>query len=290
MNWFWLALIFAFLSSINVFIYKTILKECDEYLVGWLASLLSLPVLTFIVGLFYSFPRVDYYFGLGIMGTVTLNLIASIFSFRAIKLAEISLLAPMAAFNPVFTTLIASLTLREMPGLRGWLGILVIVTGAYLLNLHSWREGLLMPWKKLLVNRGVVLILICYFIWGVTPIFEKLAIQHTEPQVPPFVSLVAGFFLGLGLLPVMLKKSKHPWQQIKEHWRAFLVTGLLGGLAAAAAFTAFSLTYLGYATAVFKLSMIFAVLWGHWFLKEAAMKEKLLASMVMFIGVLLLIL
>jgi len=288
--WFWLALTFAILSSINVLIYKNILKRSDEYVVAWISSIFTLPVLALIVLLFYQIPRVDWFFAFGIIGTVSLNVMAGILSFRAIKLTDISLIAPISAFNPVFTTLISFFTLKETPDLKGVIGIATIVIGAYVLNLTSFKDGIFVPFKKLFSHKGVVLALICNFIWGITPVFEKIAIKHTFPQVPPFVSLVGSFSLAVAFWPIMLKKSRSPLTQIRIHLRSFLLAGVFGGIAGAAGFTAYSLTKLGYATAIFKLSMIFTVIWGYLFLKEPAIKEKLLGSVIMLIGVLLLVL
>lgn len=287
--WFYFALTFAFLSSINILIYKTILKKSDEYFVAWISPLLGLPVLFVIILFFYQIPRIDLIFALGISGTVILNVIAGILSFRSIKITNLSLIAPISAFNPVFTTIISLVALREVPSFKGMMGILVIVFGAYLLHISSLKKGILTPFKSLFSNKGVVLALVCNFIWGVTPIFEKTAIKHTYPQVPPFVSLVASFFLTLAFLPIMLKKSKKPFTQIRIHLKPLLLVGFLGGLAAAAAFIAFSLTNLGYVTAIFKLSMIFTIIWGYLFLKEPAIKERLLGAAVMLIGVFLLV-
>lgn len=288
--WFWLALTFAILSSINVLIYKIILKRSDEYVVAWISSIFALPILALIVLLFYQIPRVDWFFAFGIIGTVSLNVMAGILSFRAIKLTDISLIAPISAFNPVFTTLVSFFTLKETPDLKGAIGVATIVIGAYVLNFTSFKDGIFVPFKKLFSHKGVVLALICNFIWGITPVFEKIAIRHTFPQVPPFVSLVGSFSLAIAFWPIMLKKSRNPFAQIRLHFRSFLLAGIFGGIAAAAAFTAYSLTNLGYATAIFKLSMVFTVIWGYLFLKEPAIKEKLLGSVIMLIGVLLLVL
>lgn len=288
--WFWFALTFAFLSSLSTLVFKIILKRSDEYVTAWASSVFNLPVLALIIFFFYQIPKIDKFFIFGTAVAALLNVLAGILSFRAIRIADISLIAPISAFNPVFTTIISLFTLREIPSLKGVIGILTIVLGAYLLNLGSLKKGILTPFKKLFSNPGVLLALICMFIWAITPIFEKTAIIHTQPRVPPFASLVANSFLILALLPIMLKKSKNPLGKIKINIKGYLLTGVLGGIAAAAAFNAFNLSQLGSVTAIFKLSMLFNVFWGYLFLGEKEIKSRLLGSVVMFVGVLLLIL
>lgn len=287
--WVWLALTFAFLSSINILLIKLTLKKVDEYVMVWVGALFGLPFLAIIILLFYQFPKIDSIFLIGVMGSAILNIFAGLLSYRSIKISEMSLVTPISAFNPAFTTIISFVTLKEIPSLKGFSGIILIALGAYLLNISSVKKGILDPLKKLFSHRGVQLALVCNLIWAITPTFEKTAIFHTQPQVPPFVSLIAGFLLSLFFLPIMLKKSKNPLHQIKMNLKVFLLMGVIGAVASAAAFQAFSLSKLGYVTAIFKLSMLFNIAWGFLFLKEKGIKEKLLGAVVMFAGVLILV-
>ena len=287
--WFWLALTFAFLVSIISLISKIILRKADEYVVAWVSAWIGLPVLLLIILKFFQIPQVDSVFWLATLCSSSLNVIAGIFLYRAMKLTDLSLIAPISAFNPVFTTLVSFFTLGETPSLRGALGVGIIVLGAYLLQFKALREGFLAPFKRLFSHKGVVLFLISNLIWAITPTFEKTAIFHTKPEVPSFVSLIGGIFLSLGFLPIMLKKSKAPLVQFRAHLKLFVIIGALGGIASFAGFTAFSLTNLGYATAIFKLSMVFTTVWGYLFLKEPGIKERFLGAAVMFGGVILLV-
>ena len=75
----------------------------------------------------------------------------------------------------------------------------------------------------------------------------------------------------------------------KKYIKPLLIIGVLAAVGQVAAMIAFSLTQLGFATAIFKLSMILSVILGWLFFKEHDIKERLLGSFVMLIGVLLLI-
>ena len=287
--WIWLALTFAVLSSINILLIKITLKKVDEYVMAWVGAFIGLPFLAVIILFFYQFPKVDSVFLIGVMGSAILNIVAGLLSYRSIKISEMSLLAPISAFNPVFTMIVSLITLKEIPSTRGFAGVFVIALGAYLLNASVVKKGILAPLKKLFSHRGVQLAMACNLIWAITPTFEKTAIFHTTPNVPPFVSLAAGFLLSLFFLPIMLKKSKNPFSQIRMNIKVFLLMGVIGAIASAAAFQAFSLAKLGYVTAIFKLSMLFNVVWGYLFLKEKGIRERLIGSIVMFAGVLILV-
>ncbi len=288
--WFPFALTFALVSSLGVIIAKKIMRETNEYFYLFLGGLFSLPFLLFIVLFFYKIPKVDEVFILAVAASSLMGVLAAVLAYRAIKISDVSLVAPLAAFNPVFTAILAFFFLGELVDFKGWVGIFLVVLGAYLLELPRIKSGFLVPLKGLSMNRGVQYSIAAYFIWAVTPIFEKTAILHTSPQVPPFASLI-GMSMSIAIFAVLLSarsKVKNPLRIARKFLLLFLLVGLLGGIGQASAFIAFSLTNLGFATAVFKLSMIFTVFLGWLFLKERNIKERLGGSVVMLSGVFLL--
>lgn len=286
--WFFFAITFAVVSSVGAIIAKRVMREVDEYLYLTVGGLFTIPFLFIIVIYFYQIPRVDLIFTWAILGSVIIGIFAAIFAYRAIKISEISLVSPISAFNPAFTALIAFTVLGETLDFKKILGIIIICFGAYLLGVSKGEGGLLKPLKALLINKGIQLSLAAYFIWALTPIFEKTAIFHTTPQTPPFVSLV-----GMGLSTFIfgalsIKFSRNNFPKIKKFIPLFLIGGILGSIAQSSAMIAFSLGNLGLVTAIFKLSMIFTVLLGWLFFKEKNIKNRFLGAAVMLIGVFLL--
>lgn len=290
--WFPFALVFALTSSVGVLIAKKIMEKTDEYFFLFVGSVLTLPFLLLIIITFYQIPEVDGTFVLSVVASSGIGVIAAVLAYRAIKIADISLVAPLAAFSPVFTTFFSLLFLKESVDLKGWLGILTIVAGAYLLELSKARSDIMAPFKALYLNKGVQYSFVAYFLWSITPIFEKTAILHTSPQVPAFASLggMAVTTLAFGFLLPIFSKTESKFIAAKKFLPLFLLGGLLGGVGLVSAFTAFSLTNLGFAEAVFKLSAVFTVILGWLFLKERNVKERLLGSIVMLSGVTLLVL
>lgn len=288
--WFPFALIFALVTSFGFIIAKKIMQEADEYFYLFLGGLFSLPVLLFIVLIFYEIPKVDEVFILVVAASSLMGVLAAVLAYRAIKISEVSLVASLSAFSPVFTAILAFLFLGELVGLKGWFGIFLVVLGAYLLELSRIKSGFLAPFKGLSTNRGVRYSIAAYFIWSITPVFEKTAILHTNPQVPPFAALVGMGVttVAFGLLLPTLSKIRNPLRTARKFLPVLLLVGLLGGVGLASAFIAFSLTNLGFVSAVFRLSIIFTVVLGCIFFKERKIKDKLLGSLIMLIGVFLL--
>ncbi|NUQ84784.1 MAG: DMT family transporter [Anaerolineales bacterium] len=183
--WVVFALGAALLTSLNPILYKRMLKEANTLVVVWGVTLLALPLLgLFAFAFIPQFPKFDWLFMLGVLGSAGLNAVAHLSSTRALKLADVSLVTPLLIFSPVFTVLISALFLGEIPSLRGLLGVGLVLAGAYWLNYRSGADWFT-PFKSLALTPAVTLVLLAGFLWAVTPLFEKTAIQHTDPQKPP---------------------------------------------------------------------------------------------------------
>lgn len=254
---------------------------------GWISLIPFMLILILVLG---GIPSLSAKFYPLILSASVLDAIAAISAIYAIKISPISLLSPISSFNPVFTTIIASLTLHEVLNPIKYLGILIVVIGSYLLNITDLKGGLLLPFKKLFTNRGVLFFMLANFIWAITPIFQKQAIFQTKPLVPLFPSFFESIIVIIFLTPIVLVKTKNQITQIKNNWKLLLLLGPFGALAQWAAFTAFSLSDLGLVTSVFKLSILFTILWGFIFFKEERIKERLLGASVMIAGTLMLLL
>lgn len=287
--WFWYSLFFAIATSISISLSKRILKNMSPVLMA-ASGILSVPFFAFILFKTTSMiSQVDNLFWLGVFASAFLNIFAGIFSLTAIKHAPISLIMPISAFNPVFTTIFAMITLGEIPNPTKSLGIIVIVIGTYLLNISDIKHSVWRPFISLFANRYVLMFLTANIIWAITPLFEKIAINHTAPKSPVLVAGTSSFLLTIFLIPVILKSVQSPLKEIKQNIHWFLLFAPLSALAAWAVFTAYSLTNLGYVTSVMKLSTLFTIVWGAVFFKEEKIRERLLGASVMVLGTLLLV-
>ncbi|MBI2331568.1 MAG: EamA family transporter, partial [Chloroflexi bacterium] len=258
----------ALLTSFNPILYKRMLKDADSLVVVWGVTLLALPLLgLFTFALTPQLPSLDWLFVVGVLGSAGLNAIAHLASTRALKLADVSLVTPLLIFSPVFTVLIAAIFLGETPSAQGLLGVGLILLGAYWLN-HRSGTGWLMPFKSLALTPAIVLVLLAGFLWGVTPLFEKTAIQHTNPESPRFAAFVVDALLVASLTPAVIARGRSSIEKLLFHRREFFLAGLIAGIAPVLGYTAFSLGFVGYVTTLFKLSTLMTVLWSFLFLKE----------------------
>lgn len=203
-------------------------------------------------------------------------------------MSDISLIAPIASFSPVFTTLIAIKTLGEVPAPLKFGGILLVVLGAYFLNASDIKSGILAPFKNLFSHKGVLLFLLSNLLWSITPIFQKKAIFETHPQIPLYASFMGMFFAVFILSPFAFRRVVLSAPKLVKNLKWFGIYGIGSGFAQLAAYTAFALAPVGYVTTILKLSGLFTIILGGAVLKEQRIKERLFGAAVMLAGAALL--
>ena len=256
-------------------------------IVVWGVTLLALPLLGWFT--FVSTPQLpgwDWLFVFGVLGSAGLNAVAHLCSTRALKLSDASLVTPLLIFSPVFTLLISALFLGEIPSARGLLGVGLVLIGAYWLNRTS-GTGWLTPFKSLAITPGVGLVLLAGLLWAITPLFEKTAILHTYPESPRFAAFIATMLLTCILTPLVIARGRSAITNLSLHRRNLFLAALIAGVAPVLGYTAFSLGPVGYVTTLFRLSTLMTVIWSFLFLNESGIAQRLPASLVMVIGVIL---
>lgn len=287
--WAILALSAALLTSFNPILYKRLLAGSGPVAVVWGVIGLALPLLaltTFVPD--PALPRVDGAFFLAVAGSALLNAMAHLASAQSLRLADASLVTPLLTFSPVFTLGISTFFLGEIPDARGMIGVLAVLAGAYRLT-RGPDSNWLAPFKAVAFTPGVALVLLAGLLWAITPILEKLAIQHTSPESPRFVALAASGLLVIVLTPFALWGRQVSLGSLVQRRREWLLAALIAGIAPILGYTAFSLGLVGYVTTLFRLSAVFTVMWGAWLLNETGLRQRLPASILMVVGAILIV-
>ena len=277
--WVFYALITAFSLATADAISKKALGRSNEYVIAWVREGYALPFL-FLAFFFIDIPSLDRTFWLSLLLMIPLEIAAIIRYVKAIKISPLSLTIPFLAVSPVFIILIAFLILGEVPDRSGLLGILLIVIGAYLLNIKTTREDLLGPIKAIRRERGSIFMIIVALIYSVTATLGKVAVQHSGPIFfgvfyPFLLTLILSVILwGKGLLPEVLSRPK-----------TFLAIGVFIAIMVLTHFTAISMTDVAYMISVKRVSLIFSVIYGRVLFGEENTGERLIGSMLMIAGV-----
>ncbi len=286
--WFYYAVFFAVWAGFGAIIAKGKFKDVPSVAVPFLILLVALPSILVLLLVTTGIPSVTHDYFIYIILAGILDSVAFVSAFLAIKKTDISLLAPMTAFAPALTTIFAIFTLNEIPSISKFGAIGLIVFGAYLLNVSEISKGIFSPIQKLFSNSGVQIFLVSNLIWSVTPIFQKKAILETYPQAPLF-SAFGGLTVSFLLLaPFAIPAVRKNIKKIRKQIRWFLVYGVGLSFSQLAAYTAYSMTNVGYVSSVMRLESIITIVLGGRILKEKGIRQKLLGAIVMIVGALIL--
>ena len=246
---------------------------------------LLLPLL-----LWQPWPQLSTAFWWWIALSLPLELIAMWLYMLAIREAPLSLTLPYLAFTPAFNTLTGYLLLDETVSWRGFSGILLVVIGAWLLNLKSAQRGIrrkvLAPFRAITSERGSRLMLAVAAIYSLTSVTSKGALLHVTPEFfGPFYFVL----LGTASAVVFASRDVSSWRALTLHPVAHLGIGLFMAAMVVTHFYAIAHIEVAYMVAVKRTSLLFGMLYGAWLFDERGLQKNLVAGLFMVLGVLLIV-
>ncbi len=219
---------------------------------------------------------------------VPLELVAMFLYLLAIRDNPLHLTLPFLAFTPVFNVVTGYAVLRESVSPGGMVGILLVVFGAYLLNLkrlHDWRSWFA-PLAAIVREPGPRLMLAVAAIYSITSVGGKAAMGYTTPQIfGPFYYVMIGSALLVGLL--ILRPSSFGalyWRP----WASFL-TGLLMAVMIVTHFLGIARVEVAYFISVKRTSLLFGIVYGAVLFGERDFIRHFLSGALMVAGVALIV-
>ena len=282
MSWFIYAFICALsLATADALSKKALDDNTDPYIVAWVRTGYAAPFIAVIIP-FIDIPELDSVFFVITFLVVPLDIIAVLLYIRAIKVSPLSLTLPFLSLTPIFLIATSYIILGEKPDKFGFIGMILVVIGAYLLNVHTISQGFLEPFKAIAKEKGSVLMIIVAFIFSIGACLGKIAVQHSNPE---FFSVIYIFLLSLSLFIIISLKSKHFLSKSISRPIPFIFIGLLIAIMIITHLKAISLIEVSFMVSVKRLSILFGVLYGIMFFKETNINERLLGATVMVSGI-----
>lgn len=283
--WFWLALASAVLGAIEIILAKRILSKVSGGLLAWSPFALTLPIIA-AISLWQGAPSVNELFVFGVVGSSIFYVLARTIFNNALKDNLISQILPLTAFSGVFTYIfglfLLSETLRPIP----LLGLFIVITGSYILNVNQAKEDAFKPFKLLIQSRGATLILFSILLGSMTAVLDKLGVKNTTPENPTFVVFTEQI-LQSGLMTMyLLKTESKTWlNSLRLNFKPLFVISLI--------FLATSLLVLwsyiegpvALVLGIKRMQIFFTLIMGYILLKDKPTTQAWIATLVMILGV-----
>ena len=230
-------------------------------------TLLSLIFIPFI-DISFSNEVVFNFICMGILGAL-----GNYFIIKALSAGELSSLAPINSYKPVIALIIAFFYLKEVPSLYALFGIILIISGTYIIN------------KSISNNKLAVFYRVLALIFsGSEAVFIKKIILLSN--IPTSFMLWAISGLIFSFLPVIMSKHKPKLPSAKHLSLLILSVGIMQY----STNFVFSKINVSYALALFQLSTLLSIFLGVNIFKEDGLKRKLIASFIMILGAITIIL
>lgn len=291
MLWILLSLLAALVWAISNIIDKTLFSRWAINPSIFIMSMgLAGIIASLAVYFFKGYGHLSFYIAAVLLLNGLLYMVANFFYFKALKLEESSIVIALFYLDPLFTAVLSAIFIGEIFSVVKYIGVILLVLGAALIS-YKFQKGFHL-------NKAFWFCVLGAFIFAICNLLTKYGLGKTDYwTVFSYVRL--GTFLAL--IPLYVSKGKTFVAFLKQNTAGFLamvfsnVLGLLGILFFVMA------SSINYVTLVTSLSAIqpFLVLLISFglsifypqILKEdhgkLAFSQKLLAIILMFVGVLL---
>ena len=293
MNWLLITLLCAFTLAASDAVAKKYLSHVDLRSLTLIrlgfAGLLMSPLLIDIQ--LTNYPK-EFWGWLTI--SVPAEIIAMLLYMKAIRDYPLSLTVPYLAFTPMFVILTGWVVLGESISLSGTGGILLIVFGAWLLNipetdlsptpmtkpgLRVFINNVLEPFKNIFRNPGSRYMLIAAFIYSITASTSKAAMGFMGAQ-----QFGAFYFACIGIAALLLF-GRRGIATIRQNFFPALAVAALMAIMVFLHFKAIELVEAAYMVSVKRTSLLFGIIFGVLFFKEKHLGMHLIAAGMMLGGV-----
>lgn len=255
-------------------------KESYMLLLNVFSLLLFLPFFYLILD--------EIYFPVNILPYLLISGVAETVYFlglgKAYDTGDLSLVYPVARSSPVLVSIVAFILLDEVITMWGFLGILIIFFGVYILHLKDLSsQDLLEPIRYLTKGSGRYALLAAL---GTTvySISDKIGVTTVEPILYAFW---LGFFITgmLAATTIYRRGFKLIRAELKGSVIRITIAGVLMKGGYLMVLYAMSLAQVSYILSLRQISVVFGALLGLVFLNEKYGKVRLIGSIIIFLGV-----
>lgn len=275
-----LAVVLLLLSAILHTTWNLLLKQTDEKFIStWWAvlvgSVIFLPAL-----LFTGFPARQTWILL--LASVCIEVIYYGLLSRAYSDSDFSLIYPLARGSaPAFIVLWSTIFLGEALSSGGWVGLVVIILGLFIVGSNGVLSTQTKPHTA-----GILLAIMIALLISIYTVIDGAAVKQTSA----FPYAIVVFFLAPVLTSPLVIRN-YGRQRLIEVWNQnrgrITAIGLLTVCAYLLALAAYSIAPVSYAGAIREVSVVLGALAGWRFLGEKMGRQRLMGSVIIFIGVLI---
>lgn len=246
-----------------------------------LYSYMIMSIICIVPALYVDWSRFSPEFWGYVILAGLLCTIGTVALIEALKIGEMSQLAPINSYKSVIGLFSAFVLLHEVPTLKEFVCIILIVTGSYfVLEDGKSRFSLKTFWRKDIRLRFFAL-----FCTGIEAAILKKIIVMSDYKI----SLILWSFSGL-LCSALCSLIKQPESKQKPNIADVFMVAVMLLIMQLSTNYVFSKLDVGISLALFQLSSLVALYFGYKVFREQNITKKLIGTVIMLVGSTLIIL
>lgn len=290
MLWFLFALGAAAGEAVKGTLVKKATGNFDQIVVAWswwVFGAIAATAVLLPVSLALGLPETGAEYWTIVLVRTFFEMFATLLYVHALRIAELSLAAPMLSLTPAFIVAIEWLWKGDMPSAVALAGIALIVVSTALLQ---WFGGSADARKHAKNIRGVGAMLVVSIFYAITSFAHRLGIEITDPYFYAWTSSAA---MAIAFSVLMLVLGRHKTIARIGGWRAWGQLAAIGGIQAGAGLLqmiAQGLVLASLVTAAKRTSIIFSTVLGRQiFAEKERFAVRIFFIFTTIIGVILLV-
>jgi len=287
----WLAatIIAAVIWSFTGIAAKELMDHSSSLVYSFLYS--SLALLFYTPVFLYFLPQLSFELSIWLIVALIISGIGNVFGIMSynyfIKFGELSRVIPFTKLNPIFTALIAAVVLGETMTSTKAAGILLVTVGSYAI-LEEKNSGWKKPFKNFLKLKAPKYAALSALVYSFASVADRFGTQVIQPEIYTFII----YFMITSTLSVYLLTQKRELipeikTDLQEDTLYYIITGIGAAVASYLIFFAFSRAEASRVIPVLQLQVFISVFAGHILFNEGNLKQKIIGSLILVTGVIL---
>ncbi len=241
-----------------------------------LISYLIMSLICVLPALFIDWSIYSINFWINVFFAGLLCTIGTIALIEALKIGELSVLAPINSYKSVIGLISAIIVLHEFPPLKDFICIVLIIIGSYfVLDNEKQKFSIQTFFRKDIRLR--IFALLCS---GTEAAFLKKIIIMSSYKISLILWCFSGFLCSL-LIFIIKKPSSLFSTNTNKNLNNCLIIGLMLLLMQLSTNFVFSKIEVGSALALFQLSSLVSLFFGYKYYHEKNMKKKIIGTLIM---------
>lgn len=208
----------------------------------------------------------------------------------ALKMTDLSVLGPINAYKSVVSLVLGIFLIGELPTATGVAGIGLILAGSYFIVDRDLAQPRRNAFVLFFRERGVQLRFAALGLSATEAVFLKKAILLSSPLTTFMLWSILGLPIASAAIAIILRGHiRDDLHVFRDNWRTYYALAITTGLMQLTTVLTFGTLQVGYSLALFQMSTLISVFFGHHYFQERHIRKRVFGSIVMVAGAVMIV-